>query len=114
MMLIPAPPLPVGWLGKPNASHLDRLIIFPRQEMSVLLEKAGLMVTFVDLFAGLRCSTTMLNGQIVLISLAPVAGHDFSAFLEGKGGNGRIFAAVKNKRRTRTIGIGKFRIITTI
>jgi hypothetical protein len=21
MMLIPAPPLPVGWLGKPNASH---------------------------------------------------------------------------------------------
>jgi len=103
MKLIPAPPLPAGWLGKPNASHsgacaargewllftdadmehevlsaasavafaqahcLDGLSIFPRQEMSGLLEKAVLMVAFAGFFAGLRRSTTMLNGQYVLI-----------------------------------------------
>lgn len=103
MMWIPAPSLPAGWLGKPNASHagacaargewllftdadmehevfsaasavayaqahsLDGLSIFPRQEMSGLLENAVLMVAFAGLFAGLRRSTTMLNGQYVLI-----------------------------------------------
>ena len=100
---IPAPSLPAGWLGKPNASHtgaieargewllftdadmehevssaasavafaqahrLDGLSIFPQQETSGLLDIAVLMVAFAGMFAGLRRSTTILNGQYVLI-----------------------------------------------
>lgn len=103
MMWIPAPSLPAGWLGKPNASHtgaraargewllftdadmehtalsaasavafaqthnLDGLSIFPQQETQGLLDSAVLMVAFTGLFAGLRRSTTMLNGQYVLV-----------------------------------------------
>ncbi len=103
MKWVPAPSLPAGWLGKPNASHtgacaargewllftdadmehevfsaasavafaqahnLHGLSIFPQQETSGLLDNAVLMVAFAGLFAGLRRSTTMLNGQYVLI-----------------------------------------------
>ena len=101
--LIPAPLLPEGWLGKPNASHsgacaahgewllftdadtehtavsaasavifaeannLDGLSVFPKQETRGVMDSAVLMVAFAGLFAGLRRSTTMLNGQYVLV-----------------------------------------------
>ena len=100
---LPAPSLPAGWFGKPNACHtgacaargewllftdadtehnaisaasavgytqannLDGLSIFPQQKTHGLLDNAVLMVAFAGLFAGLPRSTTMLNGQYVLV-----------------------------------------------
>ncbi len=49
------------------ANNLDGLSIFPQQVTRGLLDSAVLMVAFAGLFAGLRRSTTMLNGQYVLI-----------------------------------------------
>jgi len=46
---------------------LDGLSVFPRQEMRGFLDGAVLTVAFTGLFTGLRRSTTMLNGQYVLV-----------------------------------------------
>jgi len=46
---------------------LDGLSIFLQQETRGLLDSAVLMVAFSGLFAGLRRSATMLNGQYVLV-----------------------------------------------
>ena len=50
-----------------EAHGLDGLSIFPRQETRGFLDGAVLMVAFAGLFAGLRRSTKMLNGQYVLV-----------------------------------------------
>lgn len=50
-----------------QANNLDGLSILPQQETSGRLDGAVLMVAFAGLFAGLRRSTTMLNGQYVLV-----------------------------------------------
>ena len=50
-----------------EASNLDGLSIFPQQITHGLLDSAVLMVAFAGLFAGLPRSTTMLNGQYVLV-----------------------------------------------
>ena len=50
-----------------QANNLDGLSIFPQQETRGFLDSAVLMVAFTGLFAGLRRSTKMLNGQYVLI-----------------------------------------------
>ena len=49
------------------ANALDGLSLFPQQETRGLIDGAVLMVAFAGLFAGLRRSTTMLNGQYVLL-----------------------------------------------
>ena len=46
---------------------LDGLSVFPQQQTRGLLDGAVLTVAFVALFAGLRRSTTMLNGQYILV-----------------------------------------------
>ncbi len=46
---------------------LDGLRLFPQQETHGLLDSAVLMVSFAGFFAGLRRSTTLLNGQFVLL-----------------------------------------------
>lgn len=46
---------------------LDGLSLFPQQETRGLVDSAVLMVAFAGLFAGLRRSTSMLNGQYVLV-----------------------------------------------
>lgn len=48
--------------------QLDGLSIFPQQEMHGFFNQVVLMVAFAGLFAGLRPSNPMLNGQYVLIS----------------------------------------------
>jgi chlorobactene glucosyltransferase len=50
-----------------QGQNLDGLSIFLQQETRGLLDSAVLMVAFTCLFAGLRLSTTMLNGQYVLV-----------------------------------------------
>ncbi|NCF65229.1 MAG: glycosyltransferase [Chloroflexi bacterium] len=50
-----------------QAHNLDGLSIFPQQETRGIVDGAVLMVAFAGLFAGLRHSTTMLNGQYLLI-----------------------------------------------
>ena len=50
-----------------QAHDLDGLSIFPQQETRGLLDSAVLTVAFTCLFAGLPRSTTMLNGQYVLV-----------------------------------------------
>ena len=50
-----------------EAHGLDGLSIFPRQETRGLLDGVVLMVAFAGLFAGLHRSTSMLNGQYVLV-----------------------------------------------
>ncbi len=50
-----------------EAHGLDGLSLFPRQETRGLLDSAVLMVAFVGLFAGMRQSTTTLNGQYILV-----------------------------------------------
>jgi chlorobactene glucosyltransferase len=54
-------------VGFAQAHNLDGLSIFPQQETRGLLDSAVLMVAFTGLFAGLRRSTTMLNGQYILV-----------------------------------------------
>jgi len=50
-----------------QAHKLDGLSLFPQQETRGLLDGAVLMVAFTGLFAGLNRSTTMLNGQYILV-----------------------------------------------
>jgi glycosyltransferase involved in cell wall biosynthesis len=50
-----------------EAHGLDGLSLFPRQETRGLFHSAVLMVAFAGLFAGMRRSTTTLNGQYILI-----------------------------------------------
>jgi Glycosyl transferase family 2 len=52
------------------AHNLDGLSVFPRQETEGLVDRAVLVVAFAGLFAALRRSTTMLNGQYVLMRRA--------------------------------------------
>ncbi len=50
-----------------QARGLDGLSLFPQQETRSLFDGAVLMVAFAGMFAGLRRSTTMLNGQYILV-----------------------------------------------
>ena len=50
-----------------EAHGLDGLSIFLRQEMRSVIDGAVLMVAFAGLFSGLQRSTSMLNGQYILL-----------------------------------------------
>lgn len=50
-----------------KANALDGLSIFPQQETRGIVDGAVLMVAFAGLFAALPRSTTMLNGQYILV-----------------------------------------------
>jgi chlorobactene glucosyltransferase len=50
-----------------EANALDGLSLFPQQKTRGIIDGAVLMVAFAGLFAALRPSTTMLNGQYVLV-----------------------------------------------